>query len=86
MLMKRLSSKRTILEFESYYSAMKLPSIDYLYQNAKSSFLRFPLTILSALVAVIIAVYLTEYNKEIDNFFPFVNSMLTAALGIPLFF
>lgn len=65
---------------------MKLPSVDYLYQNAKSSFLRFPLTILSALVAVILAVYLAEHNKEINNFFPYINSMLTAALGIPLFF
>lgn len=65
---------------------MKLPSVDYLYQKTKSSFLRFPLTILSAFIAVIIAIYLTEYNKEINNTFPYINSMLTAALGIPLFF
>lgn len=65
---------------------MKLPSIDYLYQNAKSSLLRFPLTIFAALLAVIFAIYLTEYNEEIDNFFPYINFMLTAALGIPLFF
>lgn len=65
---------------------MKLPSIDYLYQNAKSSLIRFPLPLLSALVAVIISIYMAEYYKEIDNLFPYINSMLTAALGIPLFF
>ena len=65
---------------------MKLPSIHYLVSNAKVALLRFPLTILSSLVAVIVAIYLVEYNDEIDNLFPYVNLLLTAALGIPLYF
>lgn len=65
---------------------MKLPSIVYLVDSLKTSFLRFPLTILSASVAVCIGVYLTEYYDEIDNQFPYINLLLTSALGIPLYF
>jgi hypothetical protein len=65
---------------------MKLPSINYLYQRAKSSVVRFPLTILSSFIAVSIGIYLVEFEKNTTNFFPFINLMLCAALGIPLFF
>ena len=65
---------------------MKLPSIQYLFKNAKNSFVRFPLTILSSLVAVVIGIYLTECHKSIDNIFPYINIILTSSLGISLFF
>ena len=65
---------------------MKLPSIQLLINNAKKSLLRFPLTIISALLGVLVSLYLVEFKKEIDNMFPYINFLLTAALGIPLFF
>ncbi|MCK4661487.1 MAG: DUF4153 domain-containing protein [Bacteroidales bacterium] len=65
---------------------MKLPSINYLISNSKESFLRFPLTIISSLVAVCIAIYMIEYKDNIENMFPYINLLLTAALGIPLYF
>ena len=65
---------------------MKLPSLNFLFTNAKKSLFRFPLTILSALIGVSISIYLVELNKEIENSFPYINTLLTAALGIPLFF
>ena len=65
---------------------MKLPSIQYLFKNAKNSFVRFPLTILSSLAAVVIGIYLTECHKSIDNIFPYINIILTSSLGISLFF
>lgn len=65
---------------------MKLPSISYLFNKAKDSIVRFPLTILSSLISVCIAIFLVEFNDEILNFFPYINLLLTAALGIPLYF
>jgi hypothetical protein len=65
---------------------MKLPSLEYLGQHAVASFLRFPLTLLSALVAVVMGIYMVECEDTIDNVFPFVNTLLCAALGIALFF
>lgn len=65
---------------------MKLPSLTYLAQHAKQSLLRFPLSMLSALIAVCAGIYLTEAEKELLNIFPFVNIMLCAGLGIPLYF
>jgi hypothetical protein len=65
---------------------MKLPSLQYLAQSAGKSFLRFPCTVLSAVVGVGVGVYLTEFYDEISNVFPLINLMLTAGLGIGLFF
>lgn len=65
---------------------MKLPSIIYLLTSAKESFKRFPLTIISSLIAVVFGVYLTEYFKEMTNMLPYINIMLCLSLGIPLFF
>jgi len=65
---------------------MKLPSLEYLANNAKVSFLRFPFTILSSLLAVGIGIYLVEYENDIANMFPFINTLLCASLGIPLYF
>jgi hypothetical protein len=65
---------------------MKLPSINYLVQNAKDAFTRFPLTIISSLIAVILGVYLIENGKDIDNTFPYINLMLCMSIAIPLYF
>ena len=65
---------------------MKLPSINYLFEKAKISLLRFPITLLCAFIAVCIAIYLIEYQDDIKNFFPFINLLIVSALGIPLFF
>jgi hypothetical protein len=65
---------------------MKLPSINYLITSATSSLKRFPLTILSALIAVILGIYLIENEANISNMFPFINVMLCMSIGIPLFF
>lgn len=65
---------------------MHLPSINYLLSSAKESLLRFPLTLLSAFCGVCLAIYLVEFEDEITNYFPYINSLITFALGIPLFF
>ena len=65
---------------------MKLVRLNKLLQNITTAFLRFPLTILAALVAVCSGLYLVEFRETVDDFFPFINILLTAALGIPLFF
>ncbi len=65
---------------------MKLPSILYLVSESKRSFLRFPFVLISALIGVLTAIYLIEYQDKIDNDFPYFNLMLITALGIPLYF
>ncbi|MGE0562810.1 MAG: DUF4153 domain-containing protein [Flavobacteriales bacterium] len=65
---------------------MKLPSINYLYQKAKISAIRFPISLISSLIGVILGIYLIENEKTITNIFPYLNVILTAALGIPLLF
>ncbi len=65
---------------------MKLPSLQYLASHATHAFLRFPLTIVSSLVAVVVSIYMIEYREEIKNIFPLINVSLVAALGIPFYF
>ncbi|WP_422361057.1 DUF4153 domain-containing protein [Reichenbachiella sp.] len=65
---------------------MNLPSINYLLSSAKESLLRFPLTLLCAFCGVCLAIYMVELEDEITNYFPYINSLITFALGIPLFF
>lgn len=65
---------------------MKLPSFSYLISNARKSFYRFPLTLLTSAVAVVVGIYLVENERHVKNFFPYINLMLTASIGIPLFF
>ena len=65
---------------------MKLPSFNYLFSNARKTLYRFPLTLLVSAIAVVIGIYLIENESHVKNFFPYVNLMLTASIGIPLFF
>ena len=65
---------------------MKLPSLSYLSKNAWDAFLRFPLTVLSALVFVVIGIALVERGKDVDDVLPEFNVLLCAGLGISLYF
>ena len=61
---------------------MKLPSIQYLAGEARTSLARFPLALTAALVAAVCGIIATE----VDNEAAFVRVMVTAQLGLPLFF
>ncbi len=65
---------------------MRLPSVDFLYNSAKKSLKRFPLSLISSLIAVVIAIYLVEKETESADDFLLINLMLVAALGIPFYF
>ncbi|MBV6646839.1 MAG: DUF4153 domain-containing protein [Cyclobacteriaceae bacterium] len=64
---------------------MRLPSIQLVAQQAASAFVRFPMVIISAAVAVGYAIYLVEMDNKLDNVFPFINVLLCGYLGVPLF-
>ncbi len=64
---------------------MKIPSLIFLYQHAAKSFKRFPLTIVMALVAATLSIYLIEV-EELKNKLPFINIILASSIGIPLYF
>lgn len=64
---------------------MKLPSLAYLHSSARNSFMRFPLTIVCAVVAVTVGIYLAETSNQFRRL-EVINLMLVAALGIPLYF
>jgi hypothetical protein len=65
---------------------MKIPSINYLFAQARTAATRYPLTLISALIGVTIGIYLVEYESVTPNIFPLINVMLCSAIGIPLFF
>ena len=65
---------------------MKMPSFAYLFTNAKKSLVRFPLTIISSMIAVCLGIFLVEKGEGIKNLFPYINILLTSSIGIPLFF
>ncbi len=65
---------------------MRLPSLLFLFNNAKKTFFRFPLMILCSFISVGIGIYLIENRELVKNFFPFINAILTSALGIPVYF
>lgn len=63
---------------------MKFPSLSHLQDEAFDSAKRFPLSLLSAIVGTMLAVYLTEVEVFEDNI-RLLNLVLTMALGISLF-
>ena len=65
---------------------MKLPSLKYLMDAAQASFGRFPLPVICGMLGAFLSIYMVELEDSIDNFFPYINSLLIIALGIPLFF
>ena len=62
----------------------RFPSHDQLIKNAWGSASRFPLALLSAIIATTISMYLVEHESLASEAFP-LNLMVVAALGIPLF-
>ncbi|MEQ6120982.1 DUF4153 domain-containing protein [Reichenbachiella sp. MALMAid0571] len=64
----------------------KLPSVDYLITQSKASLQRFPLIIVSAVVASVLSIFLVEIQDDVVNRMPYINSLLSTALGIPLFY
>lgn len=63
---------------------MKFPSLSHLQDEAFDSAKRFPLSLLSAIVGTMLAIYLTEVERFEENI-QLLNLVLTFALGIPLF-
>ena len=63
---------------------MKFPSLSHLQDEAFSSAKRFPLSLLSAIVGTLLAIYLSEVEVFGEHII-LVNLELTFALGIPLF-
>lgn len=63
---------------------MKFPSLSHLQDEAFDSAKRFPLSLLSAIVGTMLAIYLTEVEPFEENIH-LLNLVLTFALGIPLF-
>jgi hypothetical protein len=62
----------------------KFPSFDYILKSAKDSFLRFPFTLICAVVATVSSIILIELEggHELD----FLEKiMIAASLGLPLF-
>ncbi|MBX7231652.1 MAG: DUF4153 domain-containing protein [Bdellovibrionales bacterium] len=59
-----------------------LPSIKFLADEAKNTFLRFPFTIIVAILATSYSIYAVEWDIRLDD----AKLALTLALGIPLFF
>ena len=62
----------------------KLPSYDFLLNNAVDSFKRFPLTLVCAVVGTSLAVYMLEYEKMFDELILQQKLIALSALGIPL--
>lgn len=61
---------------------MKLPSVQYLAGEARTTFARFPMLMAAAFVAAVCGILATEFDDETV----FVRVMVTAQLGLPLFF
>jgi hypothetical protein len=64
---------------------MKLPSLQYLFDQTLLSFRRYPMVLISASIASATAVYLNEFGRDLDNTFPYINLLLCGYLGVPMF-
>ncbi|MFM7751322.1 MAG: hypothetical protein ACKPB0_13010 [Opitutaceae bacterium] len=65
---------------------MALPSIHYLHTQAKKSFIRFPWVIICGMVAAFLTVFLIASKFSNTQMMPLLSTILSSALGIPLFF
>jgi len=64
---------------------MKFPTIQRLNEESLRAAHRFPLSLLSSILATILLIYIVEKDSFTDNL-PLLNLLMTFALGIPLFF
>lgn len=63
---------------------MKFPSFHLLYKESTDAVLRFPLSLLSSILATFLSIYLVE-NEAMEKNLSLLHLLLTFALGIPLF-
>ncbi len=64
---------------------VRIPSLSAIVVKARVAFMRFPLTVLSSILAAFVAIHMFENEPDIDIFF-WLNIMLSLTIGIPLFF
>ncbi len=62
----------------------KFPSFNFIYKNAAATFVRFPFTILSAVLGAVVGIMLVESDKQSQEYLLQKLGMV-AALGLPLF-
>jgi hypothetical protein len=73
------------LNFLQTTAKMKFPSIHLLYKESTEAAFRFPLSLLSSILATSLSIYLVENEGKEQNL-PLLHLLLTFALGISLFF
>ncbi len=64
---------------------MKFPTLQRLNEESLRAAHRFPLSLLSSILATVLLIYIVEKDSFTDNL-PLLNLLMTFALGIPLFF
>ncbi|MCE1165682.1 MAG: DUF4153 domain-containing protein [Bacteroidetes bacterium] len=66
---------------------MKLPSLGLLVQQAKETFMRFPLVLISALIGSFSMMYVIGFSRDYYEIHSqlWYNIVMTCSLGIPLF-
>ncbi len=62
----------------------KFPSFNFIYKNAVATFVRFPFTILSAVLAAVVGIMLIESDKQFQEY-TLQKLWMIASLGLPLF-
>ena len=62
----------------------KFPSFNFIYKNAAATFVRFPFTILSAVLGAVVGIMLVESDRQSQEYVLQKLGMV-AALGLPLF-
>ena len=65
---------------------MKIQSLSYISGKAIEALKRFPATIIASILSALLGTYMIEKEHLIQNIFPYINALLSLALGIPLFF
>ncbi|MCH9032623.1 MAG: DUF4153 domain-containing protein, partial [candidate division Zixibacteria bacterium] len=63
----------------------RFPSYEYLLKAAGLAFARFPFTILSSILGVVVGIYLVELEGSLDEEYFSQKLLMVSALGLPLF-
>lgn len=65
---------------------MKIPSLKYLTRKSKSTLIRFPFTILVAIIGTIAAIYVVDFDYyDYSNYSNLYHLIMTCAIGFPMF-
>ena len=62
----------------------KFPSFNFIYKNAAATFMRFPFTLLSAVLGAVVGIMLIESDRQFQEYVLQKLGMI-ATLGLPLF-